>query len=59
MSNKPIQAKVSVTTEDGQLELFTLNKSEGLESNIKMLCQRFGQVSVFYFTKKNLQPILC
>lgn len=47
MANKSIQAKVSVATEDGQLDLCTLNKSEGLESNVKMLCERFCQVRFF------------
>lgn len=50
MANKQIQAKVSVTTEDGQLELCTLNKSEGLESNVKMLCERFCQVRFIDYT---------
>lgn len=55
MANKPRQAKVSVLTEDGKNDLFTINKDDSLEENIKALRNHFSLVSVSY--KSGLIPV--
>lgn len=46
MANEMRQAKVSVRTENGKRDLFTINKDNSLQENVKAICNFFCLVSV-------------
>lgn len=47
MASKLRQAKVSVLTEDGKRDLFTVHKDKSLQENVKAVCNLFSLVSMY------------